>query len=118
MFNLEDLESSSAEMYYEIIAANTLDELEHVLMTHQFYDAEGFLSSDAIKKLFGMYTLVYKKDGKYVDIHPNFMKLAISEEYLFCRIIDKEIPYRLKLNLLTLPLDLRIDCCFRKISVR
>ena len=49
MLDLEDLESCFAQVYFEIIAANTFDELQHVLMTNQFYDAEEFLSPDAIK---------------------------------------------------------------------
>ena len=91
---LAELALASAEIYYDLMAANSLDEVEHVLRSNSFYDEPGILSLKAIQEVFGEYALVFLKDGNFNDIHHNLMKLAIAEPWLFRRIHDIEAHHR------------------------
>ena len=76
------------------MAASSLDNREHVLMSNSVCNSSGILNSRAAHDLFRKDTLVFRKNRRVIDIPPNFIKQAISEQWLFQRIIEEEIPYK------------------------
>ena len=93
LFDLELLADPKADVFYDIFSAANEDECIGVLSDAGFYDDAGNLSSDELQKLIGQFTIVYKKDNEYVDIHVNFMKAAVSEPWLYQRILFDGIDY-------------------------
>ena len=83
----QTLDRCRAQNYYDLLVANSTDAIDEVLHRGEWGYKDGHVSFREIRILMGQHTCVYEDfDGKLIDVHADFMKHAISEQWLYLMI--------------------------------